>query len=177
MTYSEEEISKYLNILNSYKEKKKLPIKKTCCKRRNIESFLGQHLCIECGRFQGHILGNYDINDSDRLHYQKKSVYHRKYYFEKKVAKISKIIGLNDEEKSQLYERLLELDCSSIELVNKKFSRKRMISINYIIKKILVEMGCKINFNLKNSPKILEIYDKWWSYYKELINGGVIIKN
>ena len=165
MTYSEEKIKKYLNILNSY-QKKFVVIPNHICNKDG--EYQGQHLCTECGKLQGCILGNYDINDSDRLYYQKKSVYHRKYYFEKKVAKISKIIGLNDEEKSELYERLLELDCSSIKIVNKKFSRKRMISINYIIKKVLGEMGCKINFNLKISPKILELYDKWWSEYKEM---------
>ena len=165
MTYSEKEISKYLNILHSYKEKKEEDKTHIC---EFLEEYQGQYLCIECGRLKGHILDKYDINDSDRLHYQKKSVYHRKYYFEKKVNNISKIIGLNYEKKSELYERLLELDCSSIELVNKKFSRKRMISINYIINKILEEMGCK-KIDLKNSPKILDFYDNWWSYYKKIL--------
>ena len=166
MSYTNDEISKYLNILNSFSGGSSGGATHRC---KSFDEYQGQHLCIECGRLQGHILGEYDKNDSDRIHYQKKSVYHRKYYFEKKVNNISKIIGLNDEEKSELYERLLELDCSSINVVNKKFSRKRMININYIINKILEEMCCKTNLNLKNSSKILMIYDKWWSYYKELI--------
>ena len=163
MTYTDEEISKYLNIISSYKEKKTVD-NSNCCKE--YDEYMGQHLCIKCGRLKGHILGKFNINDVDRLYYQKKSIYHRKYYFEKKVKNI-KI--LNSEERSELYERLLELDNNYVKIINQKFSRKRMISINYIIKQILKEMGCKKNINLKISSKILEIYDKWWSDYKEMI--------
>ena len=45
-----------------------------------------------------------------------------------------------------------------------------MISIEYLIKKILEEMGCekyKLIY-LKISPQTLEIYEKWWLSYKEL---------
>ena len=172
MTYTNDEISKYLNILHNYKKEEKiLHCKKGCCNKGNFEVYMGQHLCIECGRLKGHVLGQFDINDVDRLHYQKKSVYHRKYYFEKKVNNISKIIGLNDEEKCELYERLLELDCNNMIVVNKKFFRKRMISINFIIKKILEKMGCEKykNIEIKISPQILEIYNEWWKSYKEII--------
>ena len=171
MKFTDDEISKYLNILSNYKREGGVgeTVGAHACK--SFEIYMGQYLCIECGRLKGHVLGEFDINDSDRLHYQKKSIYHRKYYFEKKVNIISKIIGLNDEEKSCLYERLLELDCINMDVVNKKFFRKRMININYIIKNILKEMGCekyKI-INLKISPQILEIYDDWWERFKEMI--------
>lgn len=69
--------------------------------------------------------------------------------------------------KSELYERLLEIDNNCIKVVNQKFSRKRMISINYIINQILEEMGCE-KINLKISPKILELYTNWWNMYKEM---------
>ena len=38
------------------------------------------------------------VKDLGRLHYRKKSIYHRKYHYEKKVNEISKRY-LNDEEK------------------------------------------------------------------------------
>ena len=136
MSYSDEEIQKYLNILHNYKNTHKRKVFKGThiCKREG-DAYLGQHLCIECGKLCGHILGQYDINDFDRLHYQKKSVYHRKYYFEKKVNNISKLINLDDEEKCELYEKLLELDSNNMKVINDKYSRKRMININYVIKK------------------------------------------
>lgn len=168
MNYTDEEISKYLNILHNYK-KEKIPQNKGCCE--SFEIYMGQYVCIECGKIKGHVLDQFDINDSDRLHYQKKSIYHRKYYFEKKVNIISKIIFLNDEEKCCLYERLLELDSNNMQKVNKKYSRKRMINISFIIQKILEEMGCEKykNIKLKISPQILEVYNNWWNLYKETI--------
>lgn len=167
MKYSDDEISKYLNILNSYQKKEEvIEESKHICKDLGI--FMGKYICYDCGKLHGHVLGEFDLNDCDRLHYQKKSVYHRKYYFEKKVNKI-KI--LNSEEKSILYERLLELDTKSIKLVNKKYSRKRVINVNFIIKKILEEMGCEKYKIIKNkiSLKILEVYENWWRCYKEQI--------
>ena len=58
-----------------------------------------------------------------------------------------------------------------MEILNKQYFRKRMININYLIKKILKEMGCENykNIELKISPQILDIYDKWWESYKNII--------
>ena len=171
MSYSEEEISKYLNILNNYKkdEDEDEDVDTHTCK--SFDTYLGQYLCIECGKLKGHILGQFDINDVDRIHYQKKSIYHRKYYFDKKVKNISKLINLTDEEKCELYDKLLILDSNNMKVINKKYFRKRMININYVIKKILEEMGCEKykNIEIKISPQILEIYDNWWESYKEII--------
>ena len=58
-----------------------------------------------------------------------------------------------------------------MEILNNQYFRKRMININYVIKKILEEMGCENykNIKFKISPQILEIYDEWWESYKKLI--------
>ena len=73
--------------------------------------------------------------DCDRLYYRKKSIYHRKYHYEKKVNQISKRINLTDEQKCQLYDRLLKIDNLIMEILNKQYFRKRLININYLIKK------------------------------------------
>ena len=139
MNYSEEEIKKYLNILSNYKKTiNQFTLKLKCKGCTNIESFssyLGFNMCNECGVLNGNILGNIELKDFDRLHYQKKSIYHRKYYFDKKVKNISKLINLNDEQKCELYNRLLKIDNYIMEILNKQYFRKRMININYLIKK------------------------------------------
>ena len=59
-----------------------------------------------------------------------------------------------------------------MEKVNKKYYRKRIININFIIKKILEKIesrGKHKNINLKISSQILEIYNNWWKSYCELI--------
>ena len=57
-----------------------------------------------------------------------------------------------------------------MEVLNKQYFRKRMISIEYLIQKILEEMGCEKYklIVLKISPQTLDIYEKWWKSYKEL---------
>ena len=60
-----------------------------------------------------------------------------------------------------------------MEIVNKQFERKRMISVFYLIKKLLAEMGCekyKLLY-LKISLRTLENYENWWDSYKELKTG------
>ena len=64
---------------------------------------------------------------------------------------------------------------NDMEILNKKFSRKRMLSIFYLIKKILEEMGnekYKLVY-LKISKQTLEKYNKWWNSYKSLNNPFV----
>ena len=89
MSYTEEEIKKYLNILSNYKKTlKQFTIKFKCKGCSNTESFStysGYNMCNECGTLNGHVLGQFDIKDFDRLYYRKKSIYHRKYYYDKKV--------------------------------------------------------------------------------------------
>ena len=175
MSYTEEEIKKYLNILSNYKkslQQFKLKSKcKGCSNTESFSSYLGYNMCNECGTLNGHILGQFDVKDFDRLYYRKKSIYHRKYYYDKKVKNISKLINLTDEQKFEIYNRLLKIDNYIMKILNNQYFRKRMININYLIKKILEEMGCEkykiIEFKI--SPQILEIYDKWWGSYKELI--------
>ena len=169
--YTDEEIKKYLNILHNYREGDvDYHTCKGCLNPESFLEYLGRYLCPECGKIHGYIFSK-DLKDFDRLHYQKKSIYHRKYYFDKKIKNISKLIKLTDEEKSELYDKLLILDNTNMKIINKQYSRKRMININYVIKKILEEMGCEKykNIKIKISPQILNNYDKWWKSYKEII--------
>ena len=175
MSYTEEEIKKYLDILHNYTSQpvEEFSGKSKCPNCSNFEYFTiysGYKICDECGTLNGHILGLFDLKDFDRLHYRKKSVYHRKYHYEKKVNQISKRINLNDEQKCELYDRLIKIDNRIMEILNKQYFRKRMINNNYLIKKLLEEMGCekyKLIY-LKISSQTLEIYEQWWISYKNL---------
>ena len=181
MSYSKEQIKKYQEILNNYNSKpiEKLNLKAKCINCENRESFTidyGYKICEECGVANGHVLGFYDNKDCDRLHYQKKSVYQRKYYYEKKVDQVYKRINLTNEQKNEIYSKLIEIDNQVIEKLNEKYNRKRMISIFYLIKKLLTEMGGKSikaskKIYLKISPETLNNYEKWWNSYKSLKTG------
>ena len=148
MNYTEEEIKKYLNILSKYKKPiQKFIIKykcKGCSNTESFSSYSGYNMCNECGTLNGHILGQFDVKDFNRLYYRKKSIYHRKYYYDKKVKNISKLINLTDEQKCELYNRLLKIDNHNMEILNNQYFRKRMININYVIKKIWRKWDVKI---------------------------------
>ena len=178
MPYSEEEIKKYLDILHKYtkppeEESSETSRKTRCWNCQRDDCFTidrGFKLCENCGSQNEHFLGYFDQRDKDRLLFRKKSIYQRKYYYEKKVDQISKRLKLTEEEKFDLYDKLMVIDNNIMEILNKQFCRKRMISIEYLSKKILQEMGNKNHklINLNIGEQTLVNYEKWWQSYKSL---------
>ena len=68
----------------------------------------------------------------------------------------------------------MAIDNHVMEILNKQFCRKRMISIFYVIKNFLEEMGnekYKLVY-LKISEQTLANYEKWWNSYKSLNNAA-----
>ena len=182
MAYTDEEIERYTQILNEYKGKGvwggkvvSTQFRYLNCHCDNFFVESGYYICESCGTTNGHVLGYFDMREYDRFHYRRKSIYHRKYHCEKKVKEVSKRLSLNDEEEYCLYNILMEIDQDAISKLNKRFNRKRMISIFYLIKKLLEEMGCEKfhQVGLKISKQTLEHCEKWWECYKSLDNSLV----
>ena len=145
MCYTEEQIEKYLEILNNYNNQAVEDVNR-CIKCWNCHSDcffvnLGYKICEDCSASNGHVLGYYDQKDYDRLHFRKKSIYQRKYHSEKKIDQVSKRLHLTEDQKYCLFNKLMAIDNHVMEILNKQFCRKRMISIFYLIKKFLEEMG------------------------------------
>ena len=183
MCYTEEQIEKYLEILNNYNnastnqavEDADASKKLRCgnCQSNCFFVHIGYSVCGECGVSNGHILGYYDHKDYTRLHLRKKSIYQRKYHYEKKIDQVSKRLHLTEEQKYALYNKLMAIDNCVMEILNKQFCLKRMISIFYLIKKFLGEMGGESSkasklVYLKISSQTLENYEKWWNSYKSI---------
>ena len=175
MHYSEEEIKRCMEILHKYtkppEEESSRKTKCWNCQRDDCFTIdKGFKLCENCGGQNGHVLGYFDKIDYDRLLFRKKSIYQRKYHYEKKVNQVSKMIKLTEDEKCDLYEKLMAIDDNVMEILNKQFCRKRMISIFYLIKKTLEEMGNEKYklFYLNVSDQTLVNYEKWWQSYKSL---------
>ena len=176
MPYSKEEIKKYMEILHKYTKKVEETSetsRKTKCKNcQRDDCFIiweSYYLCENCGVIYGNVLG-YDKRDYERLYFRKKSIYQRKYHYVKKVDQVSRKLKLTEEEKYELYNKLMEINDNVMEILNKQFNRKRMISIFYLMKKILEEMGNKkyklIKLNI--GDQTLANYEKWWHSYKSL---------
>ena len=174
MCYTEEEIEKYLEILKNYnKQTVKDENRKVRCRNCQSDSFFvesGYNICDSCGSTNCHVLGYFDVKEYDRFHFRKKSIYQRKYHYEKKVDQVSKSLHLAEDEKCELYNKLMNIDEHVMEILNNQFCRKRMISIFYLIKKFLEEMAnekSKLVY-LKISPQTLVNYEKWWNSYINL---------
>ena len=185
MAYTKEQIEEYTEIFLKYKKQLEEPLLKeeriytTCV---NLDCITNQHepqppefyiesgfyMCESCDSLNGHALGYYDLKEYDRFHYRKKSIYQRKYHYENKVKDISKRLSLTDDEEYCLYNKLMEIDEETIGEINEHFNRKRMISVFYLIKKLLEEMGCEKykQIGLKLSKETFANYEKWWEYYK-----------
>ena len=173
MSYTEDQIKKYLEILHNYTKKPVDVSRKVICINCKSDSFCvesGYNICDSCGTTNGHVLGYFDLKEYDRFHFRKKSIYQRKYHYRKKVDQVSKRLHLSDNEKCDLYNKLMNIDNHVMEILNKQFCRKRMISIFYLIKKLLEEMGCENSrlVYLKISPQTMENYEKWWDSYNSL---------
>ena len=125
---------------------------------------------MNCGKQNGRYFDSFDKQDQDRLLFRKKSIYQRKYHFEKKINQISQRLNLSEDEKYSLYLKLLEIDNSVMEELNKKFNRKRTISIVFLIKKILEEMNNHKHslIELSIGDQTMENYENWWQSYKSL---------
>ena len=174
MCYTEEEIIKYLDILRSYTKspKKETNRKISCCNCQESEFDLvvGYVFCMKCGTQNGRYFDSFDKRDQDRLLFRKKSIYQRKYHFEKKVNQVSKRLNLSEDEKYNLYSKLMEIDNRIMEELNEQFNRKRSINIIFLIKKILEEMNnhkySLVELNI--GDQTMENYEKWWHCYKTL---------
>lgn len=172
MRYTQDQINRYLEIIKSYaREEEPAPVtgpsKCIKCQSKNFVICCGHRVCDNCGISKGPVLGYFDIKEYDRLFYKKKSIYQRRYYFEKKIDQVSKRIKLTEEERAVLFSKLNVVN-GKVMKINKQYGRKRLINVFYLIKKLLKEMGSPkyklvyLNINLKT----LGFYEKWWGSYK-----------
>lgn len=166
MSYTSKQINSYKKILDNYTSGGNTTSHQHKC-GDNLSIYLGQYVCEECGLFNGYVLGYFDIKEKDRFFYKKKSIYNRKYHYKKKVNQISRRINLTDIESEYLYNELMKINDYVMTQQNKKFGRKRIVNIFYLIKKILQEIGNKKYrlIYLKISPQTFENYEKWWKNY------------
>ena len=167
MQYSQQEIEEYTNILKKYSE----PKLKSECKHLLEDCKPGFLVCILCGSIIQKIEHSPSFDDYQRCYFKKNSVYDRKYHFENKINSLIKTFDLDFDSKTliKLYKILAEINNKEIlKKLNSEFNRKRLIGVNFLIKKILENINPnlaeKIEINI--SPNTLELYHKYWDKIK-----------
>ena len=176
MTYSEEEIQKYLSILQNFKDG--LNVYSSVKDKHLPPKIPEKFSCENCGNTQCfYSVGRVFIKDftsKERHYFQKKCIYKREYHYQNKIEEINTKYDLEmmGNDKYELLLKLQKID-PMLKEINEKWKRKRMINISYVIKRVLGEYdktkADKIQLNL--SEKVLKSYDEWYDewYYQNKI--------
>ena len=165
-----EEYTKIMNYFNNGITYTKIPNyfskKVTCVYSQELEfvKIKGYFWCWNGGYELGRYIGNLDKRDYDRTIYRKKSIYKREYHYQNKIKEANKKFNLNldGDDQYELFKKLMAIDEKVLEKINKKFKRKRLINVFFLIKKFLNNDD---KIQIKLSEKILEFYNEWYDYY------------
>ena len=182
MTYSEEEIQKYLSILQNVNDglnivspvkdehiPPKTPEKVSCGNCGNTHFFKdgGFRNCNKCFYSVGRVFIK-EVTFKDRCCFKQKCIYKREYHYQNKIEEINKKYGL-EMSLNEKYELLLKLQKIDhvMEKINEKWKRKRLINITYLIKRVLSEYDKKRSdkIQLHLSENILKFYDEWYENF------------
>ena len=184
MTYSEEEIQKYLSILQNFKDglnvyssvkdehiPPETPEHISCENCGNTHFFKdgGFRYCKKCFYSVGRVFIK-EVTFKDRCCFNQKCIYKREYHYQNKIEEINRKFGLkmSSQEKFELLLKLQKIDYL-MEKINEKWKRKRLINISYLIKRVLGEYdktrADKIQLRL--SEKILKFYDEWYDNFQK----------
>ena len=140
------------------------PKEDKCCDDQDVINENGSRVCRSCGVVHGYnFVKEYVDFYNNRHRFIRKSVYCRKYHINNMLLKIQEKydIKLSNSQKHQIdiiYDELGKI----INTINRL--RKRMISINYIMRKIFEMMGIPYeNIPISKSKRTLASYENYWN--------------
>ena len=145
-----------------------------CCDCQDIINDNGMLVCRSCGIVQGYKLSMEYINFYENRHkLKRKSIYHREYYINNTILDLKQKykINISYHQKYKIDRVFIEID-KIINEVNGK--RKRMISINFILCKVLSMMNLPFEeIPISKSKKTLASYNKYWAKIMSLIGDKI----
>ena len=148
--------------------------KETCCYYQEIINENGMLVCNNCGIVQGYdYVKEYVDFYENKYKLKRKSIYHRKYHINNIILDIRQKynIELSYQQKYKVYVIFMEIG-KIIKEVNGE--RKRMISINFILCKILSMMNLQFeNISISKSKKTLAFYNQYWDSIISLIGEKI----
>ena len=140
-----------------------------CCSNMNIikERYL---VCKNCGQVHDYLTADEYVDFYENRHrIRKKSVYHRKYHMNDIAQKNN--IQIEYYNKENILRIFKLIDQNSLEV---NIGRKRMISVNFILKQLFDILGIEHKFiPLTKSKKTLNYYSQWWAQIYDLIKEDI----
>ena len=144
-----------------------------CCDNQDFIND-GMLVCQSCGVVQGHNYVKEYVDFYDNRHkLRRKSVYHREYHINNALLNIEEKYGI---EISNYQKRKIDKVFTEIgKIINQvNGTRKRMISINFILRKVLSMMNLLFdNISISKSKKTLAFYDQYWVKIMTLIGNKI----
>ena len=151
-----------------------------CCDCQDIVNDNGMIVCRSCGIVQGYkIAREYVDFYENRYRMRRKSVYHRKYHLNNILMDISTKhnITFSVEQKNKIMKIFSEIG-KILPQINGE--RKRMISLNFILRQVSRMMGLPFNkIPISKTKKTLASYQQYWEKIMILIGDrmkGIIDK-
>ena len=146
----------------------------SCCDRQDIINDNSMIVCRTCGTVQGYeVVKEYIDFYSEKHKLRRKSYYHREYHINNTILDIKQKYNIEIS-----YHQKYKIDRVFIEIgriINEvNIKRKRMISINFILRKVLSML--KIPFEdipISKSKKTLAFYNKYWANIMSLIGDKI----
>ena len=152
----------------------KKPKDDECCDNQEVITTDGMQACRSCGVIQGYTYVKEYVDFYENRHrFIRKSVYNRKYHVNNNILKIQEKYGieLSNSQKNKIDSIYVAIG-NVINDVN--CTRKRMISINFIMRKIFKMMGVPYkNIPISKSKKTLAFYDRYWTKIMFLIGDNI----
>ena len=141
------------------------PQKEQCCDNMSVVKDISEmNVCTSCGSVHGY--GNaeeYIDFYKSRYKIRRKSVYHRKYHIQNVIIDLRQKFDI---EMSYIEQQKIERIFNEISKVNDSVyeKRKRMISVNYILRELFLLMNKPFDMiPITKSKKTLKIYHEFWN--------------
>ena len=147
---------------------------KLCCDSQDVIKNKGMFVCRSCGVVRGYETAREYINFYENLYRMKrKSLYHRKYHLNNILMDIGikHNIIFSFDEKNKIMRIFSEIG-DILPQINGE--RKRMISLNFILRQVLRMMGLPFNkIPISKSKKTLASYQQYWTQIILLIGDRI----
>ena len=144
-----------------------------CCDCQDIINDNGMIVCRSCGIVQGYKTAREYVDFyENRYRMRRKSVYHRKYHLNNILMDISTKhnITFSVEQKNKIMKIFSEID-KILPQINGE--RKRMISLNFILRQVSRMMNVPDEIPISKCVKTISFYDKYWSKIVSLIGDKI----
>ena len=145
-----------------------------CCDCQEIINNNGMIVCRSCGIVQRYeSSAEYIDFYENKYRMKRKSVYHRKYHINNVLTDLSSKyrITFSVKQKNKIMKIFSEID-KILPQINGE--RKRMVSVNFILKRIFKMLGIESNkLPITKSKKTLASYEKYWKQMNELIGDKI----